>query len=138
MKKHTIGIVALLAALSLMTVSCQKEEMVDVRIVSQENSSTRTVLYTIDGVQYEETIYGEAEWQAFLDRMFALAEEGHSVSFRGAGATSNMVSAKEKVVFTTTDRAEAEQWADKMENQGYAVNIVFDENTGIYTCTAIK
>ena len=138
MRKHTITIVALLAVLSMVAAGCQKEEIVGSQIAVQESSSTHSVLYCIDGVQHSGTFYTEEEWVAFLDRMFALAEEGHHVSFRENDEENRVVSTKEKVVYTTPNRQEAEAWADIMVDKGYSVSIEYDEATGIYTCTAVK
>ena len=82
--KKTIITVALLAVLTSLAVSCQKEEA-DITsatpsTVIAENDTHRTVVYTIDGVSYRLTLLGDEAWHDFLSRMFALAEEGHSVT----------------------------------------------------------
>lgn len=39
---------------------------------------------------------------------------------------------------STSDKDDAYQWAEKKMNEGYTVTVVFDEETGIYTCYAFK
>ena len=39
---------------------------------------------------------------------------------------------------TTTDQDEAYQWAEKMADKGYEVEIEYDMKTGTYTCTATR
>ena len=70
--------------------------------------------------------------------MFALAEEGHEVSFRNEDRASRVLSSKDVVTYTTTNHDDAYAWADKMSDEGYTVTIRFDKETGIYTCNAIK
>ena len=136
--KKVFRTVALLAALSMVAVGCQKETFNDPQTQMVMPSETHDVVYTVDGVSYTASFSSEAEWQAFLDRLFALAEEGRSVSFRNAGSPVSTKENREIVTYSTQDKAEALAWADAMRKAGYDVHIVFDENTGIYTCTAIK
>ena len=93
--KKTIITVALLAVLTSLAVSCQKEEA-DITsatpsTVIAENDTLRTVVYTIDGVSYRLTLLGDQAWHDFLSRMFALAEEGHSVTFFNEEAASRVL-----------------------------------------------
>ena len=136
--KKTIRTVALLAVLSLVAVGCQKESFNDSQTQVVMPSDTHDVVYTVDGVSYTASFSSEAEWQAFLDRLFALAEEGRSVSFRNAGSPVSTKENREIVTYSTRDKIEAEAWADAMEKNGFRVFIDFDEPTGTYNCTAIK
>lgn len=129
--------VALFLVLSLAAVSCEKETFRDSTVFMEETVASRTVVYSIDGVTRQMTVLGESSWNSFLDWMFALAEEGHVVSFR-LGDSSQNVSSKETVTFTTTNKNEAFAWADAMVESGYSVTVQYDDKTGIYTCTAIK
>lgn len=138
MKSHTMKLMLFLAALSLTTASCQKGELFDSPITSQEAVYSHTVVYAVDGVQQTATFYTEEEWQAFLNHLFALAKEGYQVSFRSLSSASSTVASKEKVVYTTENQTDAQKWADKMEDLGYFVTITYDEGTGMYTCIAIK
>ena len=140
--RKTIITVALLAVLTSLAVSCQKEEA-DITYatpstVIAENDTLRTVVYTIDGVSYRLTLVGDQAWHDFLSRMFALAEEGHSVTFFNEEAASRVLPSKEVETHSTSNKEDAYQWSEQKVKEGYTVTIVFDEETGIYTCYAFK
>ena len=130
--------IALFAVLGTLAVSCQKENIIDETSIVAENNKVYTVCYTVDGVTHHLTLIGEDAWHDFLNRMFALAEDGHEVSFRNEDRASRVLSSKDVVTFTTTNHDDAYAWADKMSDEGYTVTIRFDKETGKYTCYAIK
>ena len=129
--------VALLAVLSIAAVSCEKENIVDNAATTGEVASMQMVTYTVDGVTSQVVVLSEDAWNDFLDWMFALAEEGHRVSFR-RGVASERIAAKETITYTTSDQQDAYMWANQMVSQGYLVTVDYDKKTGIYTCIAIK
>ncbi len=137
MKKTLISI-ALLTVLSTLAVSCQKDDNFNLTQIEAEQASVFKVSYSIDGITYQKTIYGEDAWRDFLNHMLALAEEGHRVSFRNENASSQVSSTKETITYTTTNHDDAYEWAEKKVHEGYDVTIEYDKRTGIYTCTAIK
>ena len=92
--------------------------------------------YNIDGVTYQASFDNEESWKDFLHWLFALAEEGHRVSFRNANQERGIT--KETVTHVTFDHDEALAWADNMRKRGYEVTVTFDENTKEYTCVAIR
>ncbi len=94
--------------------------------------------YAVDGVTHQLTLVGDEAWHDFLNRMMALAEEGHEVTFRNEEAASRVVSTKETVTYTTSNHDDAYNWAEKMLNDGYAVTIRYDKEKKIYTCYAFK
>ena len=67
----------------------------------------------------------------------ALAREGYEVTLVQKDQ-ANTCPSKENVVFTTQDPDVAADWTDKMYKKGYTVTITYDDETGIYTCIAIK
>lgn len=136
--RKTLTTIALVVVLASMAVSCQKENFTDQTTIASESFATYTVQYSIDGVSHTVSLIGEDTWHDFLDRMFALAEEGHRVSFRKVENTSSTTAAKETVKHTTTNKDEAFGWAEKMYKDGYDVTIRYDKETGVYTCYAIK
>ncbi|MBQ6238057.1 MAG: hypothetical protein IJK07_07550 [Bacteroidales bacterium] len=136
--KKTFITLALLAVLGTLAVSCQKENIIDETSIVEENAKIYTVSYSVDGVNHQITLIGDEAWHDFLNRMFALVEEGHKVSFRNEERASRVASSKESVTYTTTNREEAYTWAEKMTNEGYTVIVSFDKKTGVYTCDAIK
>ena len=97
---------------------------------------TIQVVYSINGEVFQTTL-NASEWDAFVERMLALAREGYEVSFSKNG-TSLTSQSKGKVVFVTKKEKEAQDWASTMTNEGYTVTITYDGNTGEYTCVAIK
>ena len=130
--------IALFAVLGTLAVSCQKENIMDDTCVVAENGTVFTVSYSVDGATHHITLIGEDAWHDFLNRMFALAEEGHVVSFRNEEASSRVVPSKDVVIFSTKDHDKAYAWADAMSEEGYTVTISYDRETGIYTCEAVK
>ena len=136
--KKVIRTVALITVLGMVATGCQKETFADWQANIVMPSETLNVVYTVDRTTYSASFGNELEWLAFLDRLFALAEEGRSVSFRDAGSPVNAKQNREVVTYTTRDKSDAEKWADVMQKKGYDVSIDFDANTGVYTCTAVK
>ena len=135
--KKIIRTVALLVALNMTMVGCQKEPQPEPQGVATKDNTAETVVYRVDGVQYTTTLYNNDDWDAFLDLIFAWAEEGYEVSFRG-GDNDGAVSQRERIVYTTTDKTEAQKWAMTMEQNGYEVTVEYNAHTGVYTCTAIR
>ena len=138
MKKTTVKVLAVVAALSLTAAGCQKENIYEPAENGQEVTKVCMMSYCVDGEWYQSPINGDAAYSEFIARMAALAREGHKVSFREGGKTLRHAAAKEKVVYTTMSGSEAEEWCLKMVQAGYEVTIEFDVETGIYTCTAVK
>ena len=136
--RKTFTTFALFAVLGTLAVSCQKENIIDETNIVAENDTVYKVCYTVDGATHQITLVGDEAWHDFLNRMFALAEEGHEVSFRNEETASHIVSSKETVTYTTSDHDEAYAWAEVMMKDGYSVSIHFDKESGIYTCYAIK
>ncbi len=134
----TLTTIALFAVLGTLAVSCQKENIIDETNIVAENDTVYKVSYTVDGVTHQLTLVGDEAWHDFLNRMVALAEEGHEVSFRNEEASLRAVSTKEKVTYTTTNQDEALVWSEMMIKDGYTVTISYDKASGIYTCIAIK
>ena len=136
--KKTFTTVALFAVLGTIATSCQKENEFDKTTIEVGQNTIYRVSYSIDGKIYQLTLIGDDAWHDFLNRMFALAEEGHTVTFNNENVTSQTVSAKDVVTYTTTNKDEALSWAERMGNDGYVVTIKYDKGTGVYTCIAEK
>ena len=136
--KKKVSMVALLAVLSVVAVSCQKETIVEPQVGVEESVTVYTVHYVVNGVTYTETLIGEQAWADFLQRMLALAEEGYRVTVSRNTGSAQYADSKEVVTFTTTNKEEAYDWLDKKVAEGYEVAIEFNPQTGEYTCTAIR
>ena len=135
MRKNLIS-VALLAVLSTMAVSCQKENLVEPQSAVAENSTVRTVLYAVDGVEHTVTIRDDEEWNVFIRSMVLLAEEGHSVRIADENASVRQYAAKDTQIYTTKDADDAAAWVAKMVADHYTVEVYFEN--GVYTCIAQK
>ena len=137
MKKLIIP-ATILAILSLTTVSCQKENIVETATQSAENSATRTIRYTVNGTAYRQVIYSDEDLDALMHTLFALAREGYTVRMMDDNTTICETSAKEVLTFTTTKEEEAIKWTKEKIHEGYAVTTIFNDETGEYTCIAVK
>ena len=133
MKK--IKTIVMLAALGLSLASCSKE---DVKDDTYAVTTASSVTYFINGEQHYANPQTEEEWSFFLDRMFALAEEEHSVRFVRTNASQQVCSAKEVLTYETNNYTSAKKWALQKTLEGYDVTITYDQETGIYTCIAIR
>lgn len=122
--------------LALTATGCQKE--VYESLTNNDRVETViNVVYSINGEFHCEVLHGEDAWQAFIDRMLALAREGYDVVFSRYNNTL-ISQSKEVVTYTTKSESDAHDWANSMAGQGYFVEISYDSKTGIYTCTAFK
>lgn len=136
--RKTIITVALIGMLATLAVSCQKENIEVERAKATEQVAVYSVSYTIDGTREEITLAGEVAWKGFIARMLDLAEEGHRVSFRMEDGTQRIVTSKETITYSTTNREEAFEWAEKMIRQGYSATVEYDKKKKKYNCYAIK
>lgn len=136
--RKTIITVALIGMLATLAVSCQKENIEVERTEATEQVAVYSVSYTIDGTREEITLAGEVAWKGFIARMLDLAEEGHRVSFRMEDGTQRIVTSKETITYSTTNREEAFEWAEKMIRQGYSATVEYDKKEKRYNCYAIK
>ena len=133
MKRNIIS-VALLAVLSAMAVSCQKENIIEPQIAIEEVSTVRIVSYTIDDITYKITLHGDEEWDNFIESMMTLSEEGHRVSILNESVSVKPIATKDTQVFTTKDSNKAKAWAKEKGDEGYIVEISC--NNGLYVCVA--
>jgi hypothetical protein len=134
-----IKTMALLAVLSVAAVSCQKENLVPSTPaeVITDNQAVYIYQYEVNGIRSRITLHGETERINFFNRMLALAKEGFSVSFFDESKICQNLS-KEKVTYSTEDKEKALKWMMEMTLAGYQVGITYDEETGMYNCTAIR
>ena len=130
--------VALFTVLSMVAISCQKENFNDVIGNQTEVTMSRSVSYMIDGTLYHATIHSDAEWDALMHNLLALALNGHRVAIANGNNVITSSLSKEVVTFTTDNEVEANHWATQMIANGYTVSISFDKKTGMYTCIAVK
>lgn len=130
----------LMAMLALVSTGCQKEREFQCSMnelnVNEENSVE--VYYRVDDESFSQNLNWNADFDFFMQQMFALAKEGHTVSIRKVPSDQTFVPRKEIVTYTTDDERDAQNWTKNKIREGYSVDITYDSKTGIYTCTAIK
>lgn len=130
---------ALMTALSVAAVGCQKETvMVEPQTGVEVTDTVYTVRYSVNGVPYNETLIGEQAWADFLQRMLALAEEGYQVTISRNAETVQYGMAKDVVTFKTKDKKVAYEWVAEKIEEGYEVTITYNPQTGEYTCIGIR
>lgn len=126
------------AGMILLAGGCQKEQMNQQPMVVVQQEVTQTMVYSVDGQKYQIRLVGEEARMAFLQRMLALAEEGHRVTFRYGNSVSTLDHTKESVTYTTSDHGDALNWSQMMLDKGYQVTIIYDKEHRQYVCTAEK
>ena len=137
MKKLVIS-AALLAVLSGVAVSCQKETVENPQAGLSEIVTVRTVSYAVNGVAHTIAIRNDDEWHAFMLRMMALAEEGNAVRIFGEKAASQLYAAKERLEYKTKDKKALDAWVLERVLEGYDVTVTYNSQTGEYTAIAIR
>ena len=80
MKRNVLSI-ALLVVLAGMTVSCQKENLVEPQTSMAEKSAVYTVTYDVDGFQQSVAIHNDTEEQVMMQYFLSIAQVGSSVVF---------------------------------------------------------
>lgn len=126
------------AGMILLAGGCQKEQMNQQPMVVVQQEVTQTMVYSVDGQKYQIRLVGEEARMAFLQRMLALAEEGHRVTFRYGNSVSILGHTKESVTYTTSNHDDALNWSQMMLDKGYQVTIIYDKEHRQYVCTAEK
>ncbi len=141
MKKITRN-ATFVAILCLATAGCQKDDF-DLASLPLSNHPSCTagvnvLAYTVDGEQHEIPMPDSASGTSYLEKLFALAKEGKSVTFSYRGINCTEVAKKETVTFVTPSMNEAMQWSDNMARQGYTVSVEYDARNNVFVCTAVR
>ena len=134
MKRRLITIFALL---SMMAVSCQKENFMGVDHTNVSETAAYSLCYKVDGVTHHATFQTKAERLAFIHQLVAMTREGHNVVISN-GSTFGINATKETVTFTTPSEEEAANWCASMVEQGYDVSMYYDKKQGIFVCIATR
>ena len=134
----TIRTVAFLSALSILSTGCKKEEiLMEPEKIVEQATAVYNVTYTVNDVEYNVSFSDEKSYYDFIFHLIGRTQSGDIVNIRLNNVTCPY-GFKEVVTYTTTSHDEATEWSIKMMNEGYSVVVVFDEKTGIYTCTATR
>ena len=125
--------------------SCQKDEFQSEMVLpshemSQKNLAHQefTLRYWIDGVEHYGEFASQQEMDNYISYLIGLTRGGRIVIIQGSENPSYAPSEKDKVTFTTSDKAEMIAWTVEMCAKGYSVEIEFDEKKGSFTGTATK
>lgn len=130
-----IKIILLSTFLGISAISCTKDTILD-GIPTQVE--TFMVTYKVDGETFHKTIHNKNEWSALLDTFFAMAREGHRITFTKGHQLTWPDASKEMKTFSSENKQEALAWCDKMTDDGWIVTMELDEDSGKYICTAIR
>ena len=140
MKSKSIKIMLLSVALTGAMSSCQKDEI----LVSQELSQkllaqeTSILFFKIDGEEDYRKFRSTEERDEFILHLIHLTREGHIITIESNEKPEYAPEEKDKQKFETTDELELDAWLKKMNNNGYRVEINFDEETGTFRGTATR
>lgn len=138
--KKTIIKISILCTFTMTAISCQKETFTGQTNTPLEilNENTINLCYTVDGTKHFFTIHNNGEWDTFWELVIALAHDGHNVQVMNERSISIDLSTKETLVYTTQNEQEATEWMKARVLEGYKVSFIFDEETGKYTCIAVR
>ena len=129
--KRKIRTCARMAILSLSMAGCQKDNLMFDKTDVNSNIPMR---YSVSGTVYTTFLSDESELDSFIDRVFAIVNDGYTVTIIGNGQRS--IKEKKEITFTTTIESEAKAWAASMTLLGYSVQVNYNKSTGVYTCIA--
>lgn len=130
---------ALLAVLSTLTISCQKDTFTDTaQGTTVCNTDMYTVQYSVNGLQQTVILHSDDEYEALLIQLTALARKGYEIVFFDNNYTPQSGVTKDVVTYVTDSSNQASAWAKEKAGEGYQVRITFDEKTNLYTCIAYK
>ena len=141
MTKKITKIMLLSVALSGTMVSCQKDgEMISSQELSQKSLAQETsiLFFWIDGEEGYEKFGSQKERDEFILHLIRLTREGHIITIEGNNRPEYAPEEKDKQEFETTDMEEFEAWLKKMNNNGYRVDVYFDEGSGMMIGTATR
>ena len=141
MTKKMTKIMLLSVALTGTMVSCQKDdEMVPSQELSQKSLAQETpiLFFWIDGEEHYRKFDSQEERDEFIRHLIHLTFEGHIITIESNNKPEFAPEEKDQQKFETTDMEEFEAWIIKMNNNGYRVDIDFDEGSGKMIGTATR
>ncbi len=145
MSRRILKTVMLSVALAGTATSCQKEEFSSEMVLPSHEMSQKvlahqelTLRYWIDGVEHYREFASQQEMDNYICYLIGLTREGKTIIIQGSENPSYAPSEKDKVTFTTSDKAEMVAWAAEMYAKGYGVEVEFNDKTGNFTGTATK
>ena len=141
MTKKITKIMLLSVALTGTMVSCQKDdEMVPSQELSQKSLAQETpiLFFWIDGEEHYRKFDSQEEREEFMRYLIHLTFEGHIITIESNNMPEFAPKEKDQQKFETTDIEEFDAWLKEMNNNGYRVDINFDEGSGKMIGTATR
>ncbi len=137
MKKYIIP-ATFLAMISLAYVSCQKENFTERASHCIENYSLLTIEYSVNSTVYSCTIRNKDEWNTLMSFIIDLTKEGNTVRIMNKNVTYCETFSKETIKYITKNQKEANEWTFQRLLEGYNVTMTYNQETGEYTCIAVR
>ena len=135
MNSKITKIMLLSVALSGTMVSCQKEsEMEPSQELSQKSLTQETpiLFFWIDEEEHYRKFDSQEERDEFIRHLICLTREGHVIVIEGSEKPNYAPEETNQQNFKTSNKEEVDIWAIEMQDSGYTVMIIFNEETGTY------
>ena len=135
------AITALSICALLLMGGCQKEtETTDFRNGQQSTAvvgDAISIHYRIGGKLMQTSFNSEEELKAFLHYLNGLAKEGENISV-GLNGQRQTPASKEVITFYSENEEEMAEWMYYMILEGFTVQVVYDEDKGVFIGTATR
>ena len=143
--KNTLRITFLMAAVAVALAACEKHDTPVDNGTGNNGESTSTerlIIYTVDDNESRRTLTTDSEWDAILNQLCDLAQNGSEVTFYNINHSvrpqghkqysdgQSNAGRKEKQTINTTSRDEIKNWMKEMEKKGLTVRVSYDTGTG--------
>ena len=118
-----------------MATSCQKDsEMISSQELSQKSLAQETsiLFFKIDGKEHYKKFGSTEERDEFIRHLIRLTREGHVIVIEGSEKPNYAPEETNQQDFKTSNKEEVDIWAIEMQDSGYTVMIIFNEETGTY------
>ena len=135
MNSKITNIMLLSVALTGTMVSCQKDsEMEPSQELSQKSLAQETsiLFYKIDGIEYYQKFHSREERNRYIRYLIKLTTKGHVIVIEGSEKPNYAPEETNQQDFKTSNKEEVDIWAIEMQDSGYTVMIIFNEETGTY------
>ena len=134
--KRTSSILSAAILLVILCAGCQKENL----STAVDTDHNVLVYYTEGGVAKTALLDMSPQSDSLLHHLISNVADGNRIVFLPDGITDYDINdvGDNPIVFTTTSEREALIWCRTMTNEGYTTEMFYDNNTGIYVCTATR
>ena len=122
--------------LLLMATGCQKENPINETFRQERLQNCQIIYYVVDGTSLHTTVTNNNEFSILIEKLLAMAQEGHSIQSIRNNASQNENLAKEVEHFQTKDAKEMAEWVQQMTDKGFKVDVQCID--GVYYGTATR